>query len=68
MPDRELPGGIPMFLPPPSPPRPVAAYLLKAETMNLREVAKFVVKAGHGDLAAAIIGTAIALDRALASS
>jgi hypothetical protein len=36
--------------------------------MKLREVAKFVVMAGHGDLAAGIIGTAIVLDRALASS
>jgi hypothetical protein len=68
MPDREVPAGVPMFLPPQSPPPPVAAYLLKAETMKLREVAKFVAKAGHGDLAETIIGTADVLDRALASS
>jgi hypothetical protein len=68
MADREIPGGIPMFLPPPSPPRNVAVYLLKSETLTLKEVAKFVGKAGHADLAAAIVGSADALNRALTAS
>lgn len=64
--DSEIPRGIPMFLPPPAPPRDVAAYLLKSATMQLREVAKFIDKAGHDDLADAIVASAAGLERALA--